>query len=115
MSGPARGWFDSVLAATALALVVLLPLEVVSWLVLSDPAGHDANWVADRWDSAAWRAVDWVFLLVALVHGGASTIRWLLHGRSLAGWRPVAAGLLVSVCVALAILGSYTVFTYEIA
>lgn len=107
-------WANSVMMATAVALVVLLPVQLLSWLIISDPTSHTTQWVADRWSTPAWRAVDWVFLVVALVHGGLGTTRWLSGDRAVGGWRTLASGFVLAVCVALVVLGSYTLFTFEL-
>jgi len=114
VTSPRTEWIDSALMATAIALVVLLPVELVSWLIVSDPATHNAAWVADRWGSSLWRAVDWVFLVVALVHGGISTARWLARDQQVGGWRSVTVGLFGALCVALLVLASYTFFTFDV-
>jgi succinate dehydrogenase hydrophobic anchor subunit len=108
----APGWIDSLLLATAIALLVLLPIEIMSWLIVSDPATHTSAWVADRWSSAWWRAVDWVFLVVALVHGALSATRWLNAGTGTG--RRVVGEILAAVCVALLVLATYTLFTFDV-
>ncbi len=109
-----REWVGSVMAATSVALLVLLPIELLSWLIVSDPTEHTTQWVADRWSNSAWRAVDWVFLVVAIVHGGIGLLRWLTGG-GWSRWRQGAIGFVFAACAALLILGTYTLFTFEIA
>jgi succinate dehydrogenase hydrophobic anchor subunit len=107
-------WFESLMIATSLALVVLLPLEIVSWLIVSDPATHTSSWVADRWSNSLWRAVDWVFLIVALLHGAVSTMRWLTSAERETPLRRVGAELVAALCLALAVLGTYTLFSFDL-
>lgn len=114
MSGRLSAWADSALVATSIALLLLLPVEIVSWLIVSDVADHDAAWVADRWASPLWRSVDWAFLVVALAHGGLSTFRWLVRGHPAGGWRPAVAAASLAVLLAVAVLASYTLFTFEL-
>jgi succinate dehydrogenase hydrophobic anchor subunit len=100
--------------ASSMALLVLLPIQVVSWLIISDPTEHTTQWVADRWSNSAWRAIDWMFMVVALVHGGLGAGKWLMATNGASRVRVVVLGFVVSVCVALLALGSYTFFTYEL-
>jgi succinate dehydrogenase hydrophobic anchor subunit len=102
------------MAATSVALLVLLPVELLSWVLVSDPTEHTTQWVADRWANSAWRAVDWVFLVVATVHGGVGLLLWLSRD-GLRGWRQVAVGFVLAASAALLVLGSYTLFTFEIS
>jgi len=109
-----REWVGSLMAATSVALLVLLPIELLSWLIVSDSTEHTTQWVADRWANSAWRAVDWVFLVVAIVHGGIGLVLVLTSGRW-SRWRQGAVGFVVAGCAALLVLGTYTLFTFEIA
>jgi succinate dehydrogenase hydrophobic anchor subunit len=114
VNGRVDEWMVSVMLATSLALLVLLPIEIVSWLIASDPTAHTAEWVADRWSNAAWRAVDWVFLVVGLAHGGLGAVRWLNRDRAVGGFRSAVAVFVATASFALLILGSYTLFTFEL-
>lgn len=114
MNERVRGWTASTMLASSIALLVLLPVQVISWLIMSDPTEHTTQWVADRWSNSAWRAVDWMFLVVALVHGVLATSMWLTSTKRTSAWRVVALGFVVSAGVALLVLGSYTFFTYEL-
>ncbi len=114
MMGRIRAWVPSFMAATSLALLILLPIELLSWLIVSDPTEHTTQWVADRWSNSAWRAVDWVFLVVALAHGGLGTTRWLAAGRDRPRIRQGAAGFVLAACLALVVLGTFTMFTFEV-
>jgi succinate dehydrogenase hydrophobic anchor subunit len=114
MFGRLRAWAPSVMASTSLALLALLPIQVLSWLIVSDPTEDTAQWVADRWSNSAWRAVDWVFLVVALVHAGLGAMKWLASDRDHLRIRQVGVGFVLAVCLALAVLGTFTMFTYEL-
>ena len=114
MSERVGEWWVSLMMATSLALLVLLPIEFVSWLIASDPTAHTAEWVADRWSNAAWRAVDWVFLVVGLAHGALGAVRWLNRDRAVGGFRSAVGLFVAAACFALLILGSYTLFTFEL-
>jgi succinate dehydrogenase hydrophobic anchor subunit len=100
--------------ASSIALLVLLPIQIVSWLIISDPTEHTTQWVADRWSNSVWRAIDWMFLVVALVQGGLGASTWLMEANGASRVRVVVLGFVVSACVALLALGSYTFFTYEL-
>jgi succinate dehydrogenase hydrophobic anchor subunit len=108
-------WMTSVMVATAIALLVLLPVEIVGWLIASDPTSHTTEWVADRWSSATWRAVDWVFLVIALTHGGLGAVRWLGTGQTVGGGRTLGAVVIATACFAVMVLASYTLFSFELS
>jgi succinate dehydrogenase hydrophobic anchor subunit len=55
-----------------------------------------------------------MFLVVALVHGGLGASTWLMEANGASRVRVVVLGFVVSACVALLALGSYTFFTYEL-
>lgn len=113
MSTRVREWLGSLMGATSIALLVLLPVQVMSWLITVDPTEHTTQWVTDHWAHSLWRALDWVVLVVALVHGCLGTLRWLSRGR-VAVWRTVSVGLVAAVSLAVLVLASYTLFTFEI-
>jgi len=109
-----RTWFPAVMGASSLALLVLLPIEILSWVVIGDPTDRTTQWVADRWANSAWRAVDWVFLVVALVHGALGLARWLVAGRRPGPVAQVAVGIVLATTAALLVLATYTIFTFEL-
>lgn len=109
----ARAWLASLMAATSIALLVLLPIQVLSWLITADPTEHTAQWVTDHWSHSLWRALDWVVLVVALVHGSLGTLRWL-SGPGATVWRTVLVGFVVAASLTVLVLASYTMFTFEI-
>ena len=54
---------------TGLALFVLSLSHFLILHVLYDPKDHTAAFIADvRWSSLFWRANDWLFVIVVLVH-----------------------------------------------
>ena len=53
-----RSWFPALMASSSLALLVLLPVEILSWVLVGDPTERTTQWVADRWANPAWRAID---------------------------------------------------------
>lgn len=111
MTTAEQSWSWHLGRVAALVLVVLLPLELASWLVTTDVADHTAASVAERWDNPLWRTVDLAFLVLALGHGAAGVIR---QGTTM---RPAWARSLVSmgalaVAASLIVLGSYSLFTH---
>jgi succinate dehydrogenase hydrophobic anchor subunit len=110
-----RSWLPAVVASSSLALLVLLPVEILSWVLIGDPTERDTQWVADRWANSAWRAIDWVFLVVALVHGALGLAHWLTRGPGRRGVGQAIVGAVLAVCAALIVLATYTLFTFEIA
>jgi succinate dehydrogenase hydrophobic anchor subunit len=79
----AGGWVEPLAHASAVVLVLLLPLHVVTLLI--HPQETDAGTLIERWDSHAWLLADWSLLAVASVH--ALSVLWLrVEG---APWTPV--------------------------
>lgn len=87
------GWLDATVAATAWALLALVPLHVVASVLAVDPGGQTAADALVRWDRPGWRALDWVLVTVGLTHAAAATARHLL-GRATSP-RTVVAGVVV--------------------
>lgn len=116
MSAPvdreAASWGWHLGRASAIALVALLPLELVSWLIVTDVARWDAVRLAARWESPVWRVTDWSLLVLGLLHATLGARERL--GRTL---RPGAALALADAAVlcagvALGLLGTRSVFTF---
>lgn len=63
-----RAWMVATVRATAIALVVLLPVHLVSFHVIGSDRPLTASLLAERW-SGPWRLLDWATLVLALVHG----------------------------------------------
>lgn len=110
-----RGWFAPAMVASSLALVVLLPIQILSWVLVGDPTERTTQWVADRWANPLWRTVDWVFLVVAVAHGVLGLARWLATGAPRGRVAHAGAGLLLATVAAVLVLATYTFFTFEIA
>lgn len=109
---PSWGWH--LFRVSGLVLVVLLPVEVISALLATDVADWSAQAVADRWAGPWWRAADWAFLVLGLVHGGMGVANLCRSGIAGTGRRRLAIG---AVTVALAVLGvavTGVVLTFEI-
>ena len=98
--GTARGWADAVSRASAIALLVVLPVQVVATVLVDDPGGRTAADALGRWDSPGWRALDWLLVCLGLVHGALGLVR-VVEGSRL---RPAARTALVAVLGAAAAL-----------
>ncbi|MGH2511940.1 MAG: hypothetical protein ACRDGQ_04555 [Candidatus Limnocylindrales bacterium] len=77
-------WY--VMRLTGLALFVLSLSHFLILHVLYDPKDQTASFIANvRWSSLYWRANDWLFLLVVIVHavlGVRIVVGDYLQGRS---------------------------------
>jgi succinate dehydrogenase hydrophobic anchor subunit len=58
-----------VIRATALFLAVLVPLQFVVVVVRDDVGATTFVTVTDRWAVSWWQGLEWVTLVLALVHG----------------------------------------------
>jgi succinate dehydrogenase / fumarate reductase membrane anchor subunit len=110
----AASWPDAMMSATSLALVVLLPVEIVVWVLATDVAAIDAQMVAERWQTPAWRALDLAFLVVAMVHGTAGLLGVVRSGVRSPASRSAGTGLVLAVSVAIVVLGCSTLLTFEV-
>lgn len=112
----AGGWGPSLLRASGLVLLFLLPVQVVTTFLTTDVAQHSADALASRWQSASWRALDWAVLVLALLHGVIGVRRLLVAAlRSRPG---VADALSIVLAVAvggLAVALTVVAFSWELA
>jgi succinate dehydrogenase hydrophobic anchor subunit len=109
-----QSWAWHLVRVSGLALVVLLPLEVITGLLVTDVADWSAQAVADRWDDPWWRAADWAFVVLGLVHGGIGVAHLVRSGVARPGRRRLALGALTLAVVVLVLAASTVVFTFEI-
>lgn len=96
-SGGTPGWAEALAEATAWVLVVLLPVHVVATVLVQDPATTTAADVLARWERPLWRVLDWLLIVLGLVHGALGTWRFAHRGAPSAV-RTVAAGGVVLAC-----------------
>ena len=70
-AGPeVRSWGWHLLQLSAWVLVVMLPVHLaMTWLV-HDSGTFGVAIFVDRWRSGPGRIFDWVFIVLALLHGG---------------------------------------------
>lgn len=98
--------------ASAIALCVLVPVELTSWLLATDIAQWTALEVATRWESPLWRVTDWSFLVLGVLHGALGTHGWLTRTLRPGPLWAVTDGAVVAISVALLLLGTYSAFTF---
>lgn len=110
--GGAAGWASPLAQASAWALLVVLPVHVVTELVLRDPAEVTAASHLRRWEDPVWRVLDWLLVVIGCLH--VSAVAWC---RAQPTERPgstpgtVAALAVVSACVVAALTVTMVVVT----
>lgn len=126
-------WAWHLARATAITLVVLLPLHLISFHLWSDDA-LTIDGLATRWEGP-WRIVDWVTLTMAALHGALAVQAALAPPSdpasdpagdpdgepdgepegSVSRWRSVTtASVVVLAAVAIGTL-SYAVFSFDVS
>jgi succinate dehydrogenase hydrophobic anchor subunit len=65
-----RSWSWHLLAVSSWLLLVMLPIQVVSTWLVRDPGSYGVAFYVDRWHQTGWRLFDWLFVVLALAHGG---------------------------------------------
>lgn len=105
-------WGWHLVRASAWALVVLLPVWVVSVHLVGDASTVNATRLEVRWSSPVLRAFDWAVLVLALVHGALGTAGLLRSSRPGPGGRPVLVGALYALTAVLVLALTATAFTY---
>jgi succinate dehydrogenase / fumarate reductase membrane anchor subunit len=73
----------------------------------------DYQFVAQRWLSPVWRLYDWFLLMLAWLHG-LNGVRVVLddyvHAR---GWRTIATAALWVIGIAVAVIGTEVLLTFQ--
>ena len=110
-----RSWGWHLLQVTSWLLLVLLPLHVISIWLLHDAGKVGVALYVERWHSATWRVLDWLFFMLALAHGGVG-----LQGvlGSVSADRRVRMGIAVVLGLSLgglALALSATIFSFDVA
>ncbi|MCC5952754.1 MAG: hypothetical protein JJU45_11735 [Acidimicrobiia bacterium] len=102
-----RSWVWHLQRATALALIVLVPVHVVSAVLLVDPATVDIPTLTDRWQQPLWQVLDWLLVTVGLGHAALAVAgripvgnRWLRGAY--VGWCLACGTLAAAATVAIA-------------
>lgn len=63
------GWGHAAVRASGVVLAVLLAVHLLDAFVWHDVGATTAQTFGDRWTHPAWRAFDWAFVVLGLVHG----------------------------------------------
>jgi succinate dehydrogenase membrane anchor subunit len=102
-------WYLMRLSGLGLFVLALAHFSILHFLF--DPANETANFIIDqRWNELFWRALDWLLLMLVLVHSflGARTVaKDYLHG----GARSTVLALLYALAALLFVLGTIVVMT----
>lgn len=113
---PERPWSWHLIRVSGLVLALLVPLHFVNAHILNDTALSTGGRIAVRWQNPVWRALDWAFLALALLHGGLG-LRSLavgLAGPNRPRIRASATVIIVAVTTVLMAIATAVTFTYEI-
>jgi succinate dehydrogenase hydrophobic anchor subunit len=61
-------WYAMRLTAVGLFVLALAHFSITHFIF--DPAEQTAEWIAEnRWNSMFWRTLDWLMLMMVLIHG----------------------------------------------
>ena len=106
----AGGWGDALARASAVALLVVLPVQVAATVLVDDPGVRTAADALARWSSPGWRALDWLLVCLGALHAAvgitraASTSRLGPGARTVVGAVAVAGAALLVAAMTLAVL-----------
>jgi succinate dehydrogenase / fumarate reductase membrane anchor subunit len=104
-------WFF--MRITALLLVFMAVFHLVYMHIIAGLDAIDFQFIANRWQSPAWRLFDLFLLTFGWLHG-ANGMRVVLddyiHSQ---GGKVVAKSLLYMVTFLLIVLGAYVIFTFK--
>jgi succinate dehydrogenase hydrophobic anchor subunit len=103
-----RGWVLT--RVTALFLAVLLPVQFVVVVVQGDVGRTTFATVSERFSGPWWPALEWITLVLALVHG-TLVLRTRLGRRFPARATPAGAAVTV-VAVALGLGATWGILTF---
>jgi succinate dehydrogenase hydrophobic anchor subunit len=109
-----RSWGWHAMQVTSWLLLVMLPIQLVSIWLVHDAGDFGVATFVDRWHSEAWRVFDWLFLVLALAHGGIglSGVAGSLTRRP--GVRTGIAATIAVVVTVLAVLVSASIFSFDV-
>jgi len=109
-SGEAWSWAFMRLSGLALVLLALVHFAITH--IVTDVARTDYDFVAQRWHNPAWRAFDWLLLVLALGHG-ANGLRWIVDDYvRRPGPRRAVKALLYGLTAALVVAGTLTILAF---
>jgi succinate dehydrogenase hydrophobic anchor subunit len=111
---PVRSWGWHLVQVSAWLLLVLLPVHVWSIWLAHDPGDIGVATFVDRWHSTGWRVFDWVFVVLALAHGGIGLSGVLSSMVRNDNVRLAIAAVVAVAFTALAILVSATIFSFDV-
>jgi len=80
---------------------------------LNAPSATGAAFVARRWHSVFWLGFDWLLLILALVHGLAGIQTIVEDSVRAIGPRCAVAGTLLLLALAMAVLGTWNIATFD--
>jgi succinate dehydrogenase hydrophobic anchor subunit len=109
-----RSWGWHAMQVSSWLLLVLLPVHLYSVWLAHDPGDFGVATFVDRWHSTGWRVFDWVFLMLALAHGGIGLSGVLSSSFRNDTARLVIAAVLAVTMTILAVLVSAAIFSFDI-
>jgi len=108
-----RSWGWHLLQVSSWVLVVMVPIHLYTTWLLHDPGHVGVAIYVDRWRSGAWRAFDWAFVVLALLHGGLGLDGLLRRRLSSERGRALAAVAVAIVFGTLGIAVSLAVLRFD--
>lgn len=108
-----RSWRWHAIRVSGIFLAIGLPLHVVVTFIRNDIGVTTAVTMTERWHHSTWRPLEWVVLVLALVHGWLAASHAIDNGSLRRGWRTVL-GLGLSAVVFSGIGAvTFVMFTYD--
>jgi succinate dehydrogenase / fumarate reductase membrane anchor subunit len=105
-------WFFMRISGVVLLFLVLIHLYVMH-IIDSGVERVDYAFVSARWNSVGWRTFDWLMLFLGLLHG-INGLRIIADDYIRSdGWRVFTKGTLYTVGVALMIMGTAVIVTFN--
>ena len=102
-------WYLMRLSGLALFVLALGHFSITHFIF--DPATQTAQWIIDdRWGSLLWRTVDWLLLMMTVLHSFLG-VRTVVQDYVSGGARTALTMLLYVTVIALFLMGTIAVMT----
>jgi succinate dehydrogenase / fumarate reductase membrane anchor subunit len=106
-------WYLMRLSGIGLFVLVLTHYLILH--VIHEPAAQDADFITQmRWNSAFWRAFDWLMLMLVLFHSFVG-MRTVVIDYVRGGSKTVVLSVLYLLAIGLFVIGTLVVMTLPVA